>query len=140
MKNPLSYAIVSKVSIFVKTHKTISVAIAVIGGGYWTYNTLASTGSEIRYVLGTVDRATIVASVSASGQVSASNQLDIQARGSGDITSINVSPGQKVAAGTLIAQLDATDAQKAVRDAQANLESAKLSLEKLQKPADSLSL
>ena len=142
MKNPLSYAIVSKVSIFAKTHKTISVAIAiaVIGGGYWTYNTLASTGSEIRYVLGTVDRATIVASVSASGQVSASNQLDIQAKVSGEIISINVSPGQKVAAGTLIAQLDATDAQKAVRDAQANLESAKLSLEKLQKPADSLSL
>src|SRR3989338_950485 len=142
MKNPLSYAIVSKVSIFAKTHKTISVAIAiaVIGGGYWTYNTFASTVSEIRYVLGTVDRATIVASVSASGQVSASNQLDIQTKVSGEIISVNVTPGQKVAAGALIAVIDPASAQKAVRDAEVNLENAELSLLKLQKPASGLTL
>src|SRR3989344_5815291 len=64
----------------------------------------------------------------------------VKAGGGGGITSIHVSPGQKVAAGALIAVLDPTDAQKTVRDAQANLESAQLSLEKLQKPADSLSL
>lgn len=142
MRNLFSLTVVKKAFAFAGAHKITSAIIvfAVVGGGYWTYNTFTSSDGETRYVLGTVERGTVVAAVSASGQVSASNQLDIQAKASGEITSINVSPGQKVAAGALIAVLDPTDAQKTVRDAQANLESAELSLEKLQKPADSLSL
>ncbi|OGG50367.1 hypothetical protein A2704_05490 [Candidatus Kaiserbacteria bacterium RIFCSPHIGHO2_01_FULL_54_36b] len=142
MRNLFSLTAVKKAFAFAGAHKIMSAIIvfAVLGGGYWTYNTFASSDGETRYVLGTVERGTVIAAVSASGQVSASNQLDIQAKASGEITSINVSPGQKVVAGALIAALDPTDAQKTVRDAQANLESAQLSLEKLQKPADSLSL
>jgi len=40
----------------------------------------------------------------------------------------------------LVAQLDATDAMKAVRDAEINLTSAELSLEKLEEPASRLSI
>ena len=123
-------------------HKIISIVVVVVvlGGGYWTYAKVTSTNGETRYVIGTVAKQTIISTVSASGQVSASNQLDLQAKASGEIISINVAPGQKVSTGQLIAVLDPTNAQKAVRDAEVNLESAKLSLEKLKRPVDKLSL
>jgi len=142
MKKFLSYTTIKNIFTWALAHKVISavVVVAIVGGGYWTYTTVTSSDGETRYILGTVEKNTVIASVSASGQVSASNQLEIQAKASGEIISINVSPSQKVAAGALIAVLDPTAAQKAVRDAEVNLESAKLSLEKLKRPADNLSL
>src|SRR3989344_2397184 len=142
MKKFLSYTTIKNIFTWALAHKVISavVVVAIVGGGYWTYTTVTSSDGETRYILGTVEKNTVIASVSASGQVSASNQLEIQAKASGEIISINVSPSQKVAAGALIAVLDPTAAQKVVRDAEVNLESAKLSLEKLKRPADNLSL
>lgn len=123
-------------------HKTITVVIVVVvlGAGGWSYSKATAVSAQTRYILGSVTKGTIVSSVSASGQVSASNQLDIQAKVSGEILSVPVQPGQKVYAGQLIAVIDPSDAQKAVRDAQVNLESANISLEKLQKPAAALTL
>jgi HlyD family secretion protein len=123
-------------------HKIVSVVVLVclVYAGYWGYQRLTSTAGETRYVLAAVEKGTIVTSVSGSGQVSASNQVDIKPKVSGDVISVGVIPGQSVGAGALIAQIDSVDAQKAVRDAQVNLDSAKLSLEKLKKPADNLSL
>lgn len=116
------------------------IGLVVLGGGYYGYTTLTSTAGETLYTLGNVSKSTIVASISASGQVSASNQLDITADVSGNITSVAVKPGQKVGAGATIARVDSADAQRALRDAQTSLENAKLSLEKLQKPASGLTL
>src|SRR3989338_11193575 len=92
MKNFLSYATIKDIFTWALAHKVISVVIAVtiIGGGYWIYITFTSSDGETRYVLGTVEKSTVIASVSASGQVSASNQLEIQAKASGEIISINV--------------------------------------------------
>lgn len=73
---------------------------------------------------------TITASVSGSGQISASNQADIKSKVSGDVVYVGAKNGDEVRAGAILFQLNARDAQKSVRDAEANLESAKLSLEK----------
>lgn len=125
-----------------KTHRKITAALlfVLLGAGYWVYTSHSSSSTSTKYVLGEVARGTIVASVSASGQVSASNQLDIKPKVSGEILSVNVAAGQHVNAGQIIAVIDPSDAQKAVRDAQVNLESAQLSLDKLKQPADALSL
>jgi len=127
---------------FILVHKIISIIllVMVVGGGYWAYTTLSSTDGETRYVLGTVEKGTIVASISASGQVSASNQVEIQPKASGEVMYVGVKKGQSVKTGAVIAQLDSTDAQKAVRDAETDLETAKLDLEELQQPADKLAL
>ncbi|MES2135066.1 MAG: efflux RND transporter periplasmic adaptor subunit [Patescibacteria group bacterium] len=123
-------------------HKFISVVLLVValGGAWWAYGLATTASAETRYVLSVVGRGTVISSVSASGQVSSSNQLDIQAKVSGEILSVNVTPGQKVYAGQMIAIIDPTSAEKAVRDAEANLESAQISLEKLQKPASALTV
>ena len=123
----------NKIKQFLKTHKTTSIAVLIIllVVGYWGYGKLTSTAGVTRYTTAKVEKGTIIASVSATGQVSASNQIDLKPKASGEIVYLGVQSGERVGAGTLVAQLDTTDAEKTIRDAQANLDSAKLTLEKL---------
>lgn len=115
-------------------HKIISgiILILIIAGCYFGYKALNNKSQEIRYVLGVVEKGTIISSVSGSGQVLASNQLDIKSKASGDALRVLVENGQEVKAGTLLVQIDDTDAQKTVRDAEKNLQDAKLKLGKLE--------
>ncbi len=114
--------------------------LILAGIGYWGYQKIFSTTGETRYVTASVTRGTLVVSLTGTGQVSATNQIDLKAKAAGDIISLPVQNGQNVTRGTLIAALDDTDAQKALRDARANLQSAQLTLEKLKQPADTLSI
>ena len=123
----------SKIKIFITTHKTVSIILllVVLLGGYWGYGKLTSTTGETRYVTAKVETGTIISTVTGSGQVSATNQVDIKPKVSGQIVYLPIVNGQKVSRGTLIAQIDITDANKAIRDAQASLESTQIALEKL---------
>lgn len=124
----------TKTKLYISSHKKTSVAIGivVILFAFWIHGKLTSTTGDIRYLTGTVQKGTIIASVSATGQVSASTALDLKPKGSGDVTYLGVQNGARVTTGTLIAELDTTDAEKSVRDAEQGLESANLSLQKLQ--------
>lgn len=141
IKNFFSYTILNNIREYTRTHKktSIVIGIVIIGAGYWSYKKLTNASSETRYVTASVERGTIISSISGTGQVSASNQIDIKSKAGGDVVYVGVTNGQSVSAGTLVAQLDTRDAQKAVRDATVNLESAQIALQKLQAPADTLS-
>jgi len=123
-------------------HKAISTAIVlvVIVGGYETYQKLHGTATPTHYVLVKVGKGTISSYVSGTGQVSVSTQLDLKPKVSGDVIYVGVQDGQIIRAGTLIAQIDSSDAEKGVRDAQANLDSGHLSMQKLLQPADDLTI
>ncbi len=123
-------------------HKVLSVVIifVVIFGGYYVYGKLKGSSVETRYVLAAAQKGTLVTSVSGSGQVSALNQVDIKPKVSGDVISVAAIAGQKIKAGGLILRIDSTNAAKAVRDAEVNLQSAQIALEKLKQPADDLSV
>ncbi len=127
---------------FIQRHAITSfiALIVLLGGGWWAYAKMTGGASPATYTVGTPSVGTVISSVTASGQVSSSQELVLKSNVSGQVTYVGVTPGQKVLAGALIAQIDSSDAQKAVRDAQANLDSANLSLQKLQKPATQLSL
>ena len=131
-----------KLLLSVSRHKITAIAAIIIlaGGGYYGYQYFFTTAGAVRYVTAAAGKGTLIVSVSGSGQVSASNQVDIKSKVSGDAVFVGVKNGDTVKTGTLLAQLDARDAQKSVRDAEANLQSAKLSLEKLKQPADALSI
>ena len=131
-----------KFKTIVRSHKFISLCVlaALVFGGRYAYQRMTATEAPARYVLASAARETLIVTVSGSGQVSSSNQVDLKPKASGDITTLAVANGQEVKAGALIAQLDARDAQKSVRDAEASLESAKIALEKLTQPADTLSV
>ena len=127
---------------YIRAHKLLSIIVALVllGGGYYAYQKFFASTVETKYVLGTVSRGTIVASVSESGQVSSSNEITLNPKASGEITAVYVKDGQQVAKGQAIAQIDTTDAYQSLKDAQANLKSAQLSLAKLQELAHKLSL
>lgn len=131
-----------KIQVYAVGHKVIAgvVALVLVIGGYTGIKAIFSAPKGTSYVTAKVEKGTIIASLSGSGQVSASNQVDLKSKGSGEVVSVAVVNGQTVKAGQLIAQLDASDASKALRDAQTSLETARLSLQKLQQPADKLSL
>jgi HlyD family secretion protein len=118
-----------------KTMTIFSVAAILVSGYFW-YRVLAGNGTEPRYVLAYVKKGVLVTSVSGSGQISAFNQVDVKPKISGEVIAVRVKNGQAVKAGSAMVELNARDAFKAVRDAEVALETAKVSLEKLRKPAD----
>ncbi len=120
---------------FASHHKIISgiIAIALIGAGYSGYGKFFGTKQEIRYVLAAASKGILITSVSGSGQISASDQMDIKAKSSGDVIYVSAKAGQEVKTGQLILQIDAADAAKAVANAEISLETAKLDLEQAEK-------
>lgn len=123
-------------------HKIISglVILVIIFGSYYSYKKITGGETETRYVLGAVEKGTLITSIPGTGQISASSQVEIKAKASGEVVSLPTRAGQEVKSGTLLAQLDVSDAYKSVRDAQTALETAKLELEEAQKPASGLTL
>lgn len=123
-----------KILKFASQHKFITAIIVLIlvFGGYFGYRVIKGNNQQTRYVLANVEKGTLITSVSGSGQTSASNQIDIKPKASGEIVYLNAKAGQEVKTGTLLAQLDTTNAQKTVRDAEIALEREQLNLEKLQ--------
>src|SRR5690348_4178752 len=119
----------SKTRSFFGRHKimTIFIAIVVIVVAYYAYHRATVANAEPQYVLAPARIGTLTQTVTGTGQVSASNQTDIQSQVSGTIRSINVSVGQTVKAGQLVAKIDSTNAAIA-------LQNAKLALAKLVEP------
>lgn len=120
MKNPIPKGTLTNVISFAKAHKVgTAILVAVfLGVAWWGYSSLSASDGQTRYVVAAAELGTIVVSVSASGQVSASNQVEVSSEVSGKVTSVPVKAGQKVGAGTLIAQLDPGDARFDLETAQ----------------------
>ena len=127
---------------FVWRHKiyTLLIIAALAGGGYWGYQKWFGSQPTIKYVTTKVTRGALTTVVSGTGQVSALSQVDIKPKTSGNIIYVNAKVGQEVKLGAILVSLDASDALKTVRDAESNLESSKLSLEKLLQPTDELTI
>jgi HlyD family secretion protein len=118
----------------------IPILLLLVLAGYFGYTKFLKKNGVTRYVLAQVQKGTILVSVSGSGQISTEDQIDIKPKISGEMAEIFVEEGKEVRAGKLIFRLDDFDYQKAVRDAETALETAKLELDKLLEPPDELAL
>lgn len=103
------------------------VALILIVVGVFIFNKKTANNQTI-----TVQHTDFVNRVSVSGKVVATEDVNLGFKSDGRIEHIYFSVGQLVKNNTLIAQIDAKDAEKALHDAEISLASAKLSLEKLQ--------
>ncbi len=112
----------------------------IITGGYFGYRSLSKDDEATHYVMATVENGTLIVSISGSGQVLASDQVDIKSKVSGDVVYVGAENGQEVEVDTLLVQIDDHKAQKEVDDVETALETAKLELEELLQPADNYSL
>ncbi|MES2623404.1 MAG: HlyD family efflux transporter periplasmic adaptor subunit [Patescibacteria group bacterium] len=116
----------NKVFPYAKTHKIIA-AIAVLViliGGYVSAKAVFGKSGETQYILARVTRGNIETTIAGTGQVAATNQIDIKAKVSGDITYIGAKAGQTMKAGDVIARINTSDIS-------ISLQSARLSLQKL---------
>lgn len=113
-----------------KNHKKISalIFIIIVIVAYSIYKYYSNKNIPNSYVIAGVRYGNIVHKVTGSGQVSASNQLDVKSQVSGTVKSINVKVGDKVKKGQLIASIDNASALL-------DLESARIAYAKLVKPA-----
>jgi len=102
------FRFLGKAKIYAFSHKIISLIILVIlvGCGYWLYTIVFPASTAVQYELAQVKKGEIVSSVSGTGQVSASNQVDLSAQASGKINYLKAVSGQEVKEGELIAQID----------------------------------
>ncbi|MCX6740393.1 MAG: HlyD family efflux transporter periplasmic adaptor subunit [Candidatus Parcubacteria bacterium] len=127
---------------FVAKRKIVTAVIiaVLIIVGYFLVKSMTGKSEPTRYVIATVEKGTIITSVSGSGQVSSENELDIKSKVSGTVIGISAKKGKEVKAGDVIAKIDANDAYKTLRDAQVNLETAQLSLNKLKESVTALEL
>ncbi len=96
-----------KINTWIRAHKVWSIVIfvAVLLIGYWLINRNGSA-VQTKYVLGTVGRGNVVVSVSGTGQISSSNQVDLTSKASGDLIYLKANVGDEVKAGTLVAETD----------------------------------
>lgn len=111
-----------------KNHKKSSITIGVIAIllAYWGYGKIFVSPASTQYVFAQVKRGTIVTSVTGTGTVSASEDLEIKAQTSGNTTYIsNAQIGDAIPAGTLLVQLDGEDAKIALDNAQISLDKLK---------------
>ena len=72
--------------------------LLIVGIGYWGFGNFFSEDGVIRYASAQVQKGTLIVSISGSGQVSASNQIDIKPKASGDVVYVGVKNGQEVKA------------------------------------------
>lgn len=120
--------------------KIIFLLLILILGSYFGYKAIKINTGETRYVLASVEKGTLIVSVSGSGQVGSLNEADIKTQVSGEISNLYIANGDEVKKGELIAKLDDTDLKKAVVSAQLALETAQSDLDKLLSPPDELEL
>ncbi len=131
-----------KIFSFLIRHKFITAIfiLALATGGYYSFKAVTNKPQEAHYVLAKASKGNIISTISGTGQIAATNQLDVKAKASGNITSLVIKEGDTVKSGQLLATIDSTTALKAVRDARTNLETAQLSLKDLTSPVDELTL
>lgn len=134
--------VISKLFTQFKKRKFTSVVILllIVYGAYWGYGRIFSSAPATSYITAQAQKGTLIVSISGSGQVATSNQMDIKPKISGDITNVYAVQGQEIESGTVIAQIDTLDAQRALRDAGTSLETAKLELDKMLQPPDAYTI
>jgi len=113
--------------------------VVIVGCGYLACTKTGKNDSVTTYLLTKATKGMIIQTVTGSGQVTASNEVELKPEVSGDLVYSNMKSGQNVKKGDILARIDSSEAQKSVRDARLNLESAQLSLTKLTS-IDNLSL
>ena len=131
------YGYFASIKTYALAHKVISAValLVVLGGGWYAYAKATSTSGQVRYVLGTASTSTIIASVSASGQISSSDSIDVKPKVTGTITWVGVTEGQKVRAGQALMTVDSTTARQQYNDDKNSLAAAELQYQKDQASA-----
>lgn len=117
---------------FVKKNKYILVAAAILlAGSYGGYKYYQSTQVSTAAVkMGEVKKGNIVETISATGALSAQDNVDISSKITGRIVEVLVKENQHVNAGDVLVRLDATSLNATLAQMQAKLHNAQANYER----------
>lgn len=115
-----------------KTMVKIIVALLVVGGLVWGGYQYMQPKHEVSYITEVVKRGKVSQTVSATGEISATNLVDVGAQVSGQIKKMHVKIGDTVQAGDLIAEIDNVTQTNEVNTKKAQLETYRAQLESAQ--------
>src|SRR5579871_2340645 len=99
------------------------------GAGFFVYQRLNPPAAPVVQQTATVTRGNIQATVSSTGTVDPLTASRLTFRSAGHIAEVDVSVGDHVSAGQVLAKLDTTDFQAALAQAQSNLSAAQAKLQ-----------
>lgn len=123
---------------FMKDRRRILIAMAallVLTAGLWfVFHSRASGATTYRFA--PVEQGNVQQTVSSTGQLSAVKTVQVGTQVSGQVAEILVDFNDRVTKGQLLARIDPTLQQQAVRDAQAQLERAQAQLNQAQQEYD----
>jgi len=114
----------------VKKKKTLAVAglAVVLGGGFAAVQAFGGGGAGTPPAITTVDTGTLVASVSATGNLVPVQQFTLDFANPGRLAEVNVKPGDKVTKGQVLARIDDRAAQDEVAKTTAVMDDANTQL------------
>lgn len=115
--------------------KNLIIFLLIICGisvGYFALKEIKNKKEKQFFVLARVERGIISSLISASGQVSPKDQIEIKSRVAGEIEKIFVEKDQIVKKGDLLLKLKTKDFEKAIEEAELNLKSEITKLENIE--------
>ncbi|WP_227816190.1 efflux RND transporter periplasmic adaptor subunit [Nitrogeniibacter aestuarii] len=101
------------------------VLLVLIAGGLWGWLASGDSQRSVRYQSTEAVRGDMTVTVSATGTLQPTNQVDVGSELSGIITRVLVEDNDEVSEGQVIAQLDTAKLKDAITSARASLESAR---------------
>ncbi len=121
----------AKISNLWKFHKKLSVLLIIVlaSTAYGSVKILQNVGNVPKYTLAEAANGTIIDTVTGTGQVAASNEIDLNNNVTGTVEAVDATAGQKVTAGTTLVEIDPSSAL-------ISLQNAQIALAKLQEPPD----
>jgi HlyD family secretion protein len=108
----------------------IGLVVVALAAGLVAIRQFRGNGAEqaAEWRTATVTRKDLVVSVIGSGSISPASQVEVKSRATGTVVAVYVGEGDRVAKGQVLVRLSDPDAQAAVAQAQASLQSAQARL------------
>jgi len=118
----------------------IVVIIAVILGLKSCNGSKGKAASNATYTTSTVVKSDISSTLNGTGTLKPANSYDVTALATGKILSADFEEGDIVESGSILYQIDKTDAETNIKSAELNLEKSKLSYNNILKTQDNLNV
>lgn len=114
----------------------ITLILALIGGaGAWAWLSLAQPAGSISYETAEVTRGEVIVTVTATGSVQPTTQVDVSSELSGALAEVLVDFNDRVEVGQVLARLDDTNLNDVVLTTRAQLQAAEASLKQAEAAA-----
>lgn len=114
----------------------VLLVLAVLGGlGTWAWFAFARTSGNVVYETAEVSRGEVVVTVTATGSVQPTTQVDVSSELSGALAEVTVDFNDRVEVGQVLARLDDTNLSDLVLTARAQLQAAEASLKQAEASA-----